>query len=71
MAREVDARTDLDTAGHIAKALQLQAHYGFDFARGHLLALGVDSALAQRLLAVRYQRRRATRHAQHTSDYHA
>lgn len=71
MAREKDVRTDPDTAEHITQALRLQAQYGFDVARRHLLALGVDSNLAQRLLSIRYERRAATGQPSHTLVYHA
>ena len=71
MARENDVRTDSNTADHIAEALGLQAQYGFDFARRYLLSLGVDAALADRLLAIRYERRAAVRQAQPRLDHHA
>ena len=57
MARENDVRTDPDTAEHIAAALKLQTEYGFDVARRHLLSLGIESQLALRMLAIRYDRR--------------
>ena len=57
MARESDYRTDRHTAEHIADALQLQAEYGFDVARRHLLARGIETQLALRLLAIRFDRR--------------
>lgn len=57
MARESDFRTDQNTAEHIAEALQLQAQYGFDVARRRLEQQGIDTELALRVLAVRYDRR--------------
>ena len=57
MRRETDVRTDRNTARHIREALSLQALYGFDFAREHLLAQGVDRKLALTMLAIRYERR--------------
>lgn len=71
MARENDVRTDSNTADYIAEALRLQAQYGFDFARRHLLSLGVDAALTDRLLSIRYERRAAVRQAQLRLDHHA
>lgn len=71
MAREKDVRTDTNTAGHITEALKLQTQYGYDFAQRHLLALGVDPALAIRLLSIRYERRAAVRPAQPGLDHHA
>ncbi|MES2318529.1 MAG: hypothetical protein V4631_13670 [Pseudomonadota bacterium] len=56
--RIIDLRNDEDTAARIAQALQLQAEYGFEYACEHLLAHGVNVQLAQRVLAVRYDRRR-------------
>ena len=57
MAREKDFRTDPKSAGHIAEAMTIQARYGFDVARRHLLAAGVEPQLAMRMLAIRYDRR--------------
>ncbi len=57
MARESDFRTDQNTAEHIAEALQLQAQYGFDYAKRHLHLLGIETQLALRMLAMRYDRR--------------
>jgi hypothetical protein len=57
MKRETDVRTDRNTALHIREALSLQALYGFDFAREHLLAQGIEQQLALRMLAIRYERR--------------
>lgn len=71
MARENDIRTDTNTARHITDALTLQAQYGHDFARRHLLALGVEPALTSRLLAIRYERRAAVRPVQPRLDHHA
>jgi hypothetical protein len=55
--RIIDLRHDGATAAHVSAALQLQAEYGFDYASAHLQALGIDPHLAQRLLAIRYERR--------------
>jgi hypothetical protein len=55
--RIIDLRIDEDTAAHIADALQLQLQYGYDHASAHLQSVGVNSQLAQRLLAIRYDRR--------------
>ncbi len=57
MARDSDVRTDRTTAQHIAQALKLQSQYGFDYARAHLLSIGVEAQLAARLLSIRYERR--------------
>ncbi len=57
MAIDIDFRVDQDTAALVADALKLQAQYGFEFARRHLLAQGVEAQLAQRLLGIRYERR--------------
>jgi tryptophan synthase beta subunit len=55
--RIIDLRNDETTAGYIADALQLQVQYGFDHATHYLHAHGVNAQLAQRLLAIRYDRR--------------
>ncbi len=57
MTKDSDVRTDRDTAELVAQALKLQAEYGFDYARRHLLSVGVDAQLAARLLSIRYDRR--------------
>ena len=71
MVREKDVRTDTNTAHYITEALALQAQYGHDFARRHLLALGVEPVLASRLLSIRYERRAAVRQANSRLDHHA
>ncbi len=50
-------RVDAGTAALLSDALKLQAQYGFEFAHRHLQAQGVDAQRAQRLLAIRYDRR--------------
>jgi hypothetical protein len=55
--RIIDLRNDETTAGYIADALQLQVQYGYDHASEYLNARGVNPQLAQRLLAIRYDRR--------------
>ena len=55
--RIIDLRTDETTAGYIADALQLQVQYGYDHASDYLQSKGVNPQLAQRLLAIRYDRR--------------
>ena len=55
--RIIDLRIDDTTAGHIADALQLQVQYGYDHASDYLQKQGVNPQLAQRLLAIRYDRR--------------
>ena len=57
--RIIDLRIDDVTATYIADALRLQAEYGYQHACDHLRALGVQAKLAQRLLAIRYDRREA------------
>ena len=57
MTHQADVRTDRNTARHIREALALQAQYGFDYAREHLLAQGIEKKLALRMLAIRYERR--------------
>ena len=57
--RIIDLRIDDVTATHIADALRLQTEYGYQHACDHLRALGVQPQLAQRLLAIRYDRREA------------
>lgn len=53
----IDLRNDDTTAAHVAEALRLQTQFGHDYASAHLRALGVQTQLAQRLLAIRYERR--------------
>ena len=55
--RIIDLRIDDTTAGYIADALQLQVQYGYDHASDYLQKQGVNPQLAQRLLAIRYDRR--------------
>jgi hypothetical protein len=55
--RIIDLRVDEDTAAHISDALQMQMQYGYDYACDHLQSLGVPPQVAQRLLAIRYDRR--------------
>lgn len=55
--RIIDLRIDEDTAAYIADALKLQLQYGYDHACDYLKSVGVNSQLAQRLLAIRYDRR--------------
>lgn len=57
--RIIDLRIDDTTAAHIADALRLQALYGYEQASNHLREVGVQPQLAQRLLAIRYDRRTA------------
>ena len=57
--RIIDLRIDDVTATHISDALRLQTEYGYQHASDHLRALGVPPQLAQRLLALRYDRREA------------
>ena len=57
--RIIDLRIDDVTATHISDALRLQTEYGYQHASDHLRALGVQPQLAQRLLALRYDRREA------------
>lgn len=57
----IDLRNDDATAAHVAEALRLQTQFGHDYASAHLRALGVQAQLAQRLLAIRYERR-STKH---------
>lgn len=60
MATDNDFRVDAGTAALLADALKLQAQYGFEFAHRHLQAQGVEAQRAQRLLAIRYERRART-----------
>ncbi|MES2014987.1 MAG: hypothetical protein V4484_00720 [Pseudomonadota bacterium] len=55
--RIIDLRNDETTAAHIAEALRLQTLYGYEYASDHLQTVGVQPQLAQRLLAIRYDRR--------------
>lgn len=55
--RIIDLRIDDTTAGYIADALQLQVQFGYDHASDYLQKQGVNPQLAQRLLAIRYDRR--------------
>ena len=57
--RIIDLRGDAVTAAHVAEALQLQAAFGYEYARDYLLELGVEAQVAQHLLAIRYERRAA------------
>jgi hypothetical protein len=57
--RIIDLRNDKATAERIADALRLQTQYGYEHARAFLHELGIDAQLAQRLLAIRYDRRSA------------
>lgn len=68
--RIIDLRIDDTTAGHIADALQLQVQYGYDHASDYLQKQGVNPQLAQRLLAIRYDRRGAQA-ATNAVAYHA
>ena len=52
-----DFRVDSGTAALLADALKLQAQFGFEYAHRHLQAQGVEAQRAQRLLAIRYDRR--------------
>lgn len=58
MKRSIELREEGPTAGYISDALRLQARFGHEHGAEYLRALGVDSALARRLLAIRYDRRR-------------
>ena len=58
MQQILDLRGDSKTAACISHALRLQALFGHERASSHLKAHGVEPALALRVLAVRYERRR-------------
>lgn len=58
MERIIELRKEGPTAGYITDALRLQAQCGHEYALNFLKALGVERELAQRLLALRYDRRR-------------
>ncbi len=60
MALDDDFRVDTGTAELLADALKLQAQYGFEFAHRHLQAQGLEAQRAQRLLAIRFDRRSRT-----------
>ncbi len=55
----IDARRDVKTAARISEALRLQSHHGHDRAIAFLRSSGIDPELAQRVLAVRFERRRS------------
>jgi hypothetical protein len=55
--RIIDLRNDGATAVLVSYALRLQAQYGYDHASDHLQAQGIPTQVAQRLLAIRYERR--------------
>ncbi len=55
--RSNDLRQDDATAAFVSDALRLQIQFGHEYASAHLRALGVQAQLAQRLLAIRYERR--------------
>ena len=59
MKRTNDMRSDAKTAAHLSQALRLQSQFGHERAYSYLRALGVDAQLAQRVLAVRFERRRS------------
>lgn len=58
MNRIIELRDEGPTAAYISDALRLQAQFGHEHAAEYLKALGVDTALAQRMLGIRYDRRR-------------
>lgn len=58
MNRIMDLRDEGPTAAYISDALRLQAEFGHEHACDYLKALGVDTQLAKRVLAIRYDRRR-------------
>ena len=58
MKRIIELREEGPTAAYISDALRLQAQFGHEHAANYLRALGVDGALARRILAIRYDRRR-------------
>ncbi len=55
----IDARRDVKTAARISEALRLQSHHGHERAIAFLRSSGIDPQLAQRVLAVRFERRRS------------
>ncbi len=59
MKPAIDARRDVNTAARISEALRLQSHHGHERAMAFLRASGTDLQLAQRVLAVRFERRRS------------
>lgn len=58
MKRIIELREEGPTAAYISDALRLQAQFGYEHASDYLKALGVDTELAQRMLGIRYDRRR-------------
>ncbi len=58
MKRIIELREDGPTAAYVSDALRLQAQFGYEHAADYLRALGVDTELAQRMLGIRYDRRR-------------
>lgn len=58
MKRIIDLRNEGPTAAYISDALRLQALFGHEHACDYLKSLGVDTQLAQRVLEIRYDRRR-------------
>lgn len=57
MQNNPDLRQDASTAGHVAHALTIQSQFGFEHAFHYLKEAGIDSELARRLLAIRFDRR--------------
>jgi hypothetical protein len=58
MKRIIELRDEGPTAAYISDALRLQAQFGHEHAADYLKALGVERELAQRMLGIRYDRRR-------------
>jgi hypothetical protein len=54
----IDVRTDSATAEAVSAAMKLVVNYGYQRARQHMLEAGVQPAIAERMLLIRYDRRR-------------
>ena len=58
MKTVIDVRTDSATAEAVSAAMKLIVDYGYQRARQHMLEAGVQPAIAERMLLIRYDRRR-------------
>ena len=58
MDRMIELREERSTSAYISDAWRLQAQFGPERAADYLRALGVEPALAQRMLGIGYDRRR-------------
>lgn len=60
MDTDIDLRTDAEKAKQISQAISLLTEFGYERARQHLAAAGVEDLLAQKILLLRFDRRGAT-----------